>query len=172
MYQGYEIVSSAPFRVTRNSNLYLAEEEARSLLESVSAELHNRSKGDAVRIEIEADADPEIVDRLRTVLELDQWQAFPVDGPVNLSSMFNVYARVKRTVLKQRTLSPKELRLTSKSKDLSAELPSHDIVLHHPYDSYDAVVSLIESAAEDEKVLSIKHNLYRKSEHSLIVPSL
>src|SRR5579864_4570395 len=63
MYRGYDIVSSAPFRVTRNSNLYLAEEEARSLLESVRTELHNRRKGDAVRMEIEADADPEIIER-------------------------------------------------------------------------------------------------------------
>ena len=84
MYHGYDIVSSAPFRVTRNSNLYLAEEEARSLLESVRAELHNRRKGDAVRMEIEADADPEIIERLRTVFELDPWQVFPVNGPVNL----------------------------------------------------------------------------------------
>src|ERR1700736_3175567 len=70
MYHGYDIVSSAPFRVTRNSNLYLQEEEARNLLESVRAELDNRRKGDAVRLEIEADADPEIIDRLRTVFEL------------------------------------------------------------------------------------------------------
>ena len=71
MYHGYDIVASAPFRVTRNSNLYLQEEEARNLLESVRAELHNRRKGDAVRMEIEADADPEIIERLRTVFELD-----------------------------------------------------------------------------------------------------
>ena len=71
MYHGYDIVSSAAFRVTRNSNLYLAEEEARSLLESVRAELHNRRKGDAVRLEIEANADQEIIDRLRSVFELD-----------------------------------------------------------------------------------------------------
>src|SRR6266571_2215961 len=67
MYTGYDIVSSAAFRVTRNSNLYLAEEESRNLLESVRTELHNRRKGDAVRLEIEADADPEIIERLRTV---------------------------------------------------------------------------------------------------------
>jgi len=172
MYHGYDIVSSAPFRVTRNSNLYLAEEEARSLLESVRAELHNRRKGDAVRMEIEADADPEIIDRLRTVFEIDPWQVFPVNGPVNLSRLFNVYEQVKRPDLKYRNFSPRELRLTSKSKDLFEELRGHDILLHHPYDSYDAVVSFIESAAQDEKVLSIKQTLYRTSEHSLIVPSL
>lgn len=172
MYHGYDIVSSAPFRVTRNSNLYLQEEEARSLLESVRAELHNRRKGDAVRMEIEADADPEIIDRLRTVFELDPWQIFPVNGPVNLSRLFNIYEQVQRPDLKYRTYSPRELRLTSKSKDLFEELRRHDILLHHPYDSYDAVVSFIESAAEDDRVLSIKQTLYRTSEHSLIVPSL
>lgn len=172
MYHGYDIVSSAPFRVTRNSNLYLAEEEARSLLESVRTELHNRRKGDAVRLEIEADADPEIIDRLRTVFELDPWQVFPVNGPVNLVRLFNVYEQVNRPDLKYHAFVPRELRLTSKSKDLFQELRSHDILLHHPFDSYDAVVSFIESAAEDDNVLSIKQTLYRTSEHSLIVPSL
>src|SRR5271166_5689671 len=172
MYYGYDIVSSAPFRVTRNSNLYLAEEEARSLLESVRTELHNRRKGDAVRMEIEADADPEIIDRLRSVFELDPWQVFPVNGPVNLLRLFNIYDQVERPDLKYRPFSPREMRLTSKSKDLFEELRQHDVLLHHPYDSYDAVVSFIESAAEDDKVLSIKQTLYRTSEHSLIVPSL
>jgi polyphosphate kinase len=172
MYHGYDIVSSAPFRVTRNSNLYLAEEEARSLLESVRAELHNRRKGDAVRMEIEADADPEIIDRLRTVFEIDPWQVFPVNGPVNLSRLFNIYEQVLRPDLKYKAFTARELRLTSKSKDLFEELRQHDILLHHPYDSYDAVVSFIESASADERVLSIKQTLYRTSEHSLIVPSL
>src|SRR5690348_8750228 len=172
MYHGYDIVSSAAFRVTRNSNLYLAEEEARSLLESVRAELHNRRKGDAVRMEIEADADPEIVERLRNVFELDSWQVFPVNGPVNLSRLFNVYEQTKHPELKFKTFVPRELRLTAKSQDLFEELRRHDVVLHHPYDSYDAVVSFIESAAEDPRVLSIKQTLYRTSEHSLIVPAM
>jgi polyphosphate kinase len=172
MYHGYDIVSSAPFRVTRNSNLYLAEEEARSLLESVRTELHNRRKGDAVRLEIENDADPEIIERLRTVFEIDPWQVFPVKGPVNLVRFFNIYEQVEHPDLKYKPFAARELRLTSKSKDLFEELRNHDILLHHPYDSYDAVVSFIEAAAEDDRVLSMKQTLYRTSEHSLIVPSL
>lgn len=172
MYHGYDIVSSSAFRVTRNSNLYLQEEESRNLLESVRAELHNRRKGDAVRMEIESNADPEIIERLRTVFELDRWQVFPVNGPVNLSRLFNVYEQAERPELKFRPFAPRELRLTAKSKDLFEELRRQDILLHHPYDSYDAVVSFIQSAAEDERVLSIKQTLYRTSEHSLIVPSL
>ena len=172
MYHGYDIVAAAPFRVTRNSNLYLAEEEARSLLESVRAELHNRRKGDAVRLEIEADADQEIISRLSSVFEIDPWQVFPVNGPVNLSRLFNIYEQTAHPELKFKTFVPRELRLTAKSKDLFEELRRHDILLHHPYDSYDAVVSFIESATEDDRVLSIKQTLYRTSEHSLIVPSL
>ena len=172
MYHGYDIVSSAAFRVTRNSNLYLAEEESRSLLESVRAELHNRRKGDAVRLEIEANADQEIIDRLRNVFELDPWQVFPVDGPVNLSRLFNIYDQAQRPDLKFRTFAPRELRLTAKSQDLFEELRRHDVLLHHPYDSYDSVVSFVESAAEDDRVLSIKQTLYRTNEQSLIVPAL
>ena len=172
MYKGYDIVSSAAFRVTRNSNLYLQEEESRNLLESVRAELHNRRKGDAVRMEIESAADPEIIGRLRTVFELEPWQVFPVDGPVNLSRLMNVYESTARPDLKFRTFVPRELRLTAKSRDLFEELRRHDILLHHPYDSYDAVISFIQSAAEDDNVLSIKQTLYRTSEHSLIVPAL
>ena len=172
MYRGHDIVSAAPFRVTRNSNLYLQEEEARSLLESVRAELHNRRKGDAVRLEIEADADPEIIERLKTVFELQAWQVFPVKGPVNLSRLFNIYEQTQRPDLKYRSFAPRELRLTAKSKDLFEELRGHDILLHHPYDSYDAVISFIESAAADDRVLSVKQTLYRTNEQSLIVPSL
>src|SRR6266403_1570725 len=172
MYHGYDIVSSAAFRVTRNSNLYLAEEEARSLLESVRAELHNRRKGDAVRLEIESDADPEIIERLRGVFEIDPWQVFSVNGSVNLSRLFNVYEQTQHPELKFRTFVPRELRLTAKSQDLFEELRRHDVLLHHPFDSYDAVISFIESAAEGDRVLSIKQTLYRTNEHSLIVPAL
>jgi polyphosphate kinase len=172
MYHGYDIVAAAPFRVTRNSNLYLQEEEARNLLESVRAELHNRRKGDAVRMEIEADADPEMIERLRTVFELEPWQVFPVNGPVNLLRLFNIYDEAPRPDLKYRPFAPRELRLTAKSQNLFEELRRHDVLLHHPYDSYDAVIAFIESAAQDEHVLSIKQTLYRTNEHSLIVPSL
>jgi polyphosphate kinase len=172
MYHGYDIVSSAAFRVTRNSNLYLAEEESRNLLESVRTELHNRRKGDAVRMEIDSDANAEIIDRLRTNFELEPWQVFPVNGPVNLSRLLNIYEQTNRADLKFKPFTPRELRLPAKSTDLFEELRERDILLHHPFDSFDAVVSFIESAAKDERVVSIKQTLYRTNEHSLIVPAL
>src|SRR5216684_1412275 len=172
MYNGYDIVSSAAFRVTRNSNLYLAEEESRNLLESVRTELHNRRKGDAVRLEIEANADPEITERLRTNFGLEPWQVIRVDGPVNLPRLFNIYEQTDRPDLKYKPFVPRELRLTAKSQDLFEELRRHDVLLHHPFDSFDAVVSFIEAAAEDPTVLSIKQTLYRTSENSMIVQAL
>ena len=172
MYNGYDIVSSAAFRVTRNSNLYLAEEESRNLLESVRTELHNRRKGDAVRLEIEAGADPEIIERLRTNFGLDAWQVFRVDGPVNLPRLFNLYEQTDRPDLKFKPFAPRELRLTAKSQDLFEELRRHDVLLHHPFDSFDAVVSFIEAAADDPNILSIKQTLYRTSENSAIVRAL
>jgi polyphosphate kinase len=172
MYRGYEILSSAAFRVTRNSNLYLQEEESRNLLESVRTELHNRRKGAAVRLEIETDADPEIVERLRSNFGLDPWQVFFTQGPVNLSRLFNIYEQSQRPDLKYKPFAPRELYLTAKSQDLFEELRRHDVLLHHPFDSFESVISFIESAAEDPNVLSIKQTLYRTSEHSLVVPSL
>ena len=106
------------------------------------------------------------------MFELEPWQVFPVDGPVNLSRLMNVYEATGRPELKFSPFVPRELRLTAKSRDLFEELRGHDILLHHPFDSYDAVISFIQSAAEDDRVLSIKQTLYRTSEHSLIVPAL
>ncbi|HZE82489.1 MAG TPA: RNA degradosome polyphosphate kinase, partial [Candidatus Polarisedimenticolia bacterium] len=103
MYRGYEIVSAASFRVTRNSNLYLEEEETRNLLESVRTELHRRRKGDAVRLEIDANASAEIARRLQQTFELEDWQIFHTQGPVNLSRLFNFY-EIERPELKFKRL--------------------------------------------------------------------
>ncbi|WP_446743970.1 polyphosphate kinase 1 [Silvibacterium acidisoli] len=172
MYRGYEILSKAAFRVTRNSNLYFQEEESRNLLETVRSELHNRRKGDAVRLEIESDADPEIIDRLRTNFELDESQVYRTDGPVNLSRLMSLAGEVPRSDLKFPPFVPHELRISRKSADLFEELRSRDIMLHHPYDSYDAVVGFIQSAAQDPNVVSMKQTLYRTSADSPIFQAL
>jgi polyphosphate kinase len=172
MYRGYEIISAAAFRVTRNSNLYLQEEESRNLLESVRTELHNRRKGDAVRLEIEAQAAPEIVERLRGNFALEEWQVFRTDGPVNLSRVSSIYDQTQRPDLKFKPFVPRELHLTGKSRDIFEEIRKHDILLHHPFDSFNAVVGLVENAAKDPKVISIRQTLYRTSEDSPIIQAL
>jgi polyphosphate kinase len=172
MYRGYEVLGRAAFRVTRNSNLYFEEEEARSLLETIRVELHNRRKGDAVRLEIEAGADAEIVERLRVNFELDEDQVFRADGPVNLSRLFFFYDDVKRPELKFPAFTPKVLKLSRKSSNIFDELRQHDVLLHHPYDSYDPVVDFIQQGAEDPAVVSMKQTLYRTSHDSPVFGAL
>lgn len=172
MYRGYDVVSAAAFRVTRNSNLYVEEEESLSLLDSVNTELHNRRKGDAVRLELEAGAAPEITDRLRDTFELEPWQVFQTDGPVNLSRLFTFYEQTNRPDLKFKPFVPRQLQLTGKAHDIFEELRNHDVLLHHPFDSYDSVVQFICAAAQDPRVKSIKQTLYRTSDDSPIVKAL
>jgi polyphosphate kinase len=172
MYRGYEVMSRAAFRVTRNSNLYFEEEEARSLLESIRVELHNRRKGDAVRLEIETGADAEIVERLRVNFELDEDQVYRNDGPVNLSRLIFFYGDVQRPDLKFPPFTPKALKLSRKSANIFDELRQRDVLLHHPFDSYDPVVDFIQQGAEDSAVVSMKQTLYRTSEDSPVFSAL
>jgi polyphosphate kinase len=172
MYRGYEVMARAAFRVTRNSNLYFEEEEARSLLETIRAELHNRRKGDAVRLEIETGADAEIVERLRVNFELDENQVFRDDGPVNLSRLMFFYGDVQRPELKFTPFTPKSFKLSGKSANIFDELRQRDILLHHPYDSYDPVVDFIQQGAEDPAVVTMKQTLYRTSHDSPVFGAL
>jgi polyphosphate kinase len=172
MFRGYEVLSRAAFRVTRNSNLYLQEEESRSMMESVRSELYNRRKGDAVRMEIETSAAQEIVERLRTNFELYPWQVFLTDAPVNLTRLMALPGMVKRPELKYREFHGRHTHLAPKSKNLFDELRGRDILLHHPFDSYTTVEEFIESAAVDPAVISMKQTLYRTSEDSPLFKAL
>jgi polyphosphate kinase len=172
LYHGYEVLSAAAFRVTRNSNLYLEAEESRSIMDSVDAQLHRRRKGEAVRLEIEASANQEIIDRLVTNFRLAPWQIFRVDGPPNLSRIAYLYDAIPRPDLKYRSFVPRELALKPEPGSVFDLIRKRDVLLHHPYDSYSSVVRFIESAATDPDVLSIKQTLYRTSENSPIVRAL
>jgi polyphosphate kinase len=172
MFRGYEILSRSAFRVTRNSNLYMQEEESRSVLESVRAELHNRRKGDAVRMEVESSASEEIIERLRVNFELEPWQVFRTDGPVNLSRLMNLYSEVKEPTLKYSAFVAKDFKLSTKSTDIFDELRKHDVMLHHPFDSYKTVEQFIGAGAHDPSVISMKQTLYRTSQDSSIFRAL
>jgi polyphosphate kinase len=172
MYRGYDIIAQGSFRITRNSNLYVQEEESRNLLESVRTELHNRRRGDAVRLEIGADAGTEITERLREIFELDEWQIFKAHGPVNLSRLSHLNSETDRPDLKFKPFASREWALPKGTNDVFEAIRQKDVLLHHPFDSYGPVVSFIEAAAEDPKVLSIKQTLYRTNEKSPIIDAL
>ena len=172
LYKGYTVISSGAFRATRNSNLYLHEEESRNLLELVDTQLHNRRKGDVVRLEIQSDASAEIIDPLSQQFALREWQVFKTPGPVNLSRLFAIADLTPRPDLKFQPFVPKAISFAPKVVNLFQQIRKRDILLHHPYDSYEPVVSFIASAAVDPRVLSIKQTLYRTSENSPVVRAL
>ncbi|WP_260741207.1 polyphosphate kinase 1 [Tunturiibacter lichenicola] len=172
MFRGYEVLSRSAFRVTRNSNLYMQEEESRSVLESVRAELHNRRKGDAVRLEIESSATEEMIERLRINFELEPDQVFKTNGPVNLSRLMNLYSQVKQPLLKYPAFVAKEFKLSPKCTDIFDELRKRDVMLHHPFDSYKTVEEFIGAGAADPLVISMKQTLYRTSTDSSIFKAL
>lgn len=172
MFRGYEVLSRSAFRVTRNSNLYMQEEESRSVLESVRAELHNRRKGDAVRLEIESSATEEMIERLRINFELEPDQVFKTNGPVNLSRLMNLYSQVKQPLLKYPAFVAKEFKLSPKCTDVFDELRKRDVMLHHPFDSYKTVEDFIGAGAADPLVISMKQTLYRTSTDSSIFKAL
>lgn len=172
MFRGYDILARAPFRVTRNSNLYLQEEESRTVFESVRAELYNRRKGDAVRMEIEKSASEEIIERLRTNFELDDVQVFRSRGPVNLLRLMNLYQSVPRPDLKFPTFHGRRYQLSPKSANLFDEVRKNDILLHHPFDSYATVEEFVQFAVEDSSVVSMEQTLYRTSDASPLYTAL
>ncbi len=172
MFRGYRVVSRAAFRVTRNSNLYLQEEETRSVLESVREELHNRRKGDAVRLEIEASAADEISERLRTNFELEHWQVFRTEAPVNFGRLIKLYGDIQRPDLKFPEFHGRKLTLSPGSEDIFDELRRNDVLLHHPFDTYTTVEKFIEAGQTDARVVSAKQTLYRTSANSPIFRAL
>ena len=172
LYRGYEILASAPFRITRNSNLYLEEEEARTLLEAIDSQVAQRRKGDAVRLEIEAGAHPEIIERLVSTFDLDESLVFRVRGVVNLQRLFQLYDETPRPDLKYPKFVPRQVHIGHDADSLFETLRHQDVLLHHPYDSYDPVVNLLHTAAHDPRVLSMKQTLYRTNSDSPIAKSL
>jgi polyphosphate kinase len=172
LFKGYPIKSSAPFRATRNSNLYLEEEEGSSLIDALEAVVHNRRRGDVVRLEIDKNASKRIVDVLAKTFDIEPSQIFRVDGPVNLNRLASLYNMVPMANLKYPPINAANAIHFQDPEDLFQEIRQRDILLHHPFDSYDPVVRFIQSAAEDPKVQVIKQTLYRTNEESPIMYAL
>jgi polyphosphate kinase len=172
LYRGYEILASTAFRITRNSNLYLEQEESRSLLETIDSQVSQRRKGDAVRLEIEEGAHPDIVERLVSTFELDESLVFRVRGPVNLQRLFHLYDETPRPDLKYPPFVPRQVRVGHDADSLFDVLRRQDVLLHHPYESYDTVVNFIRTASRDPRVLSMKQTLYRTNTDSPIAEAL
>ena len=172
LFEGYRLVGSASFRVTRNSELYVNEEEADNLLEEIAESLENRRKGDAVRLEIEAGAPERLVRFLKRQFELDDDCVYLAHGPVNLNRVITICDAVQRPELKFTPYAPVERSLPREPERLFESLRAGDILLHHPYESFNSVIDFIRTAVVDPRVLAIKQTLYRTGEDSKVVQAL
>ncbi len=172
LFKGYNIRFKTSFRVTRNSNLYLNEEEASDLLEAIKAELHNRKKGDAVRLEIRKNATPELIEQLCIIFNLKKNHVYFSDGPVNFNRLMSLYEMLDRVDLKYKTFYPYQLKWLREKENIFQKIKEKDILLHHPYQSFQPIIYFLEKAAHDKDVLAIKMTLYRTATDSPLIHAL
>ena len=172
LFQGYRVKSATPFRITRNSELYIDDEEVKNLLNKIEEELVRREKGAAVRLEICKGFDRKMLKQFMGALDLEEKAIYETDGPINPLRLMGVYDLIKRYDLKFPHFSPKIPKGFELPELIFDNIAKKDLLLHQPYDSFQPFIDFIEQAAKDPKVFAIKQTLYRTSGDSPIVKAL
>jgi polyphosphate kinase len=172
LFPGTKILGFWPFRVTRNSELYIDEEETGNVLKAVETELHNRRKGDAVRLEIDQECPAELRMALLGTFKLTEEDLYLIDGPLNPTRLMTLYQGDHSPELRDPPFVAPAARSLRGHKDVFAAIRERDILLHHPYENFNSVVEFLEQAAEDRDVLAIKMTLYRTGGDERIVGAL
>src|SRR6266566_3967810 len=172
LFPGLILDGAHAFRVTRNSDLYIDEEEAENLLRTIEQELRRSSRGNAVRLEVEADCPKDVLELLLRFFDLTEADAYKLDGPLSMTHLMPLVTNDAFAKLKDRPFQPSTDPALPPQTDIFEVMRKQDILLHHPYKSFDPVVRFIENAATDPQVLAIKITLYRTSGDSPIVEAL
>lgn len=172
LFLNYKVLCQAPFRVMRNADLSIDEDEAADLLIEIEKQLKKRQWGEAIRLEVEDNIDKRLLKTLRKELNLSEDAIFKINGPLDLTFLMKVYDIEGFDHLKEPKYTPQQPKMLDASRDLFEQIREHDILLHHPYETFDPVVNFVKKAASDPNVLAIKQTLYRVSSHSPIIASL
>ncbi|MGZ5003707.1 MAG: polyphosphate kinase 1, partial [Chthoniobacterales bacterium] len=172
LFPGLVLDGVHAFRVTRNSDLYIDEEEADNLLRSIEQELRRSSRGNAVRLEVEADCPKDFRDLLLDFFDLSEADLYRVDGPLTMTHLLPLVSNDAFANLKDRLFQPTRDPVLPPHVNIFEVMRKQDILLHHPYESFDPIVELIETAAQDPQVFAIKITLYRTSGDSPIIAAL
>ena len=173
LFPGFRVVGCSAFRVTRNFDLSIDEDEADDLLKTIQKELRRRERGSAVRLEIAHDTPAEVVTFLRSALRLENDDVYRVDGPLHLADLAPIDGpREDLRDLRDEPFSPQIVPPLQEYDDIFRVIAQRDILLQHPYESFEDVVEFISEAADDPNVLAIKQTLYRTSADSPIVRAL
>ena len=172
LFLNYEVVCSAPYRIMRNADLTIEEEEAEDLLKEIEKQIKKRQWGEAIRLEVQEDIDKKLLKRLKGELSLSDDDIYKSAGPIDLTFLMKVYGFDGYDHLKKKPFIPQGVPELPEGCDIFEQIRKRDIVLHHPYQSFTPVVRFIEQAATDKDVLAIKQTLYRVSGNSPIIKAL
>jgi polyphosphate kinase len=172
LFEGVAVEGCWQFRVTRNSDLYVDDEEVDDLLRAVEGELAHRRYGAAVRLETAHDCPEDLVTFLRSQFALEPSDVYAVNGPVNLNRLMALYDLVDRPDLKFPAFTPGTPARMGPPSDIFAVLRQRDVLIHHPFQSFQPVTDFVRQAATDPRVLAIKMTLYRAGADSLLVTAL
>ena len=172
LFPGTTIVGYWHFRVTRNGELYIDEEDVGNLLSAVEQELHNRRRGAAVRLEVDHTCPPEIYQYLLETLDLSEDDLYIINGPLNPVRLMTLYEGDHSPELRDKPFVAPVGPAFRDALDLFSVIRKRDVLLHHPYESYASVVDFLEQAARDPHVLAIKQTLYRTGGDPRIVGAL
>jgi len=172
IFPGFNILATATFRVTRNADIMIKEEEADDFMEILEQGLRRRKKGAFVRLEIEEDCDDELLDFLLSHLDIDEKDIYSCGIPLNLGALWSVIGDKEFSHLNMPMNQPRSLPPLNPNESIFKTLDREDIVTMQPYESFDPVVKFIQDAAKDPKVLSIRMTLYRVGKNSPIVQAL
>jgi polyphosphate kinase len=173
LFPGMKCTGCYQFRVTRNSDLYVDEEDVDDLLHALEGELPSRHYGDAVRLEVADNCPPEMADYLLQEFGLGPADLYRVNGPVNLNRLLAIHDLVDRPELKYPPFTPAvPRRLTTGGTDVFEVIRRGDVLLHHPFESFMPVIDFLRQAAADPNVLAIKQTLYRTGTDSAIAEAL
>ena len=172
LFLNYDIVTSHPFRIMRNADFSLDEEEAVDLLEEIEKQLKRRQWGEVIRLEIEDKADQRLLKILKRELEVNEEDIFEIPGALDLTVLMKMYGLDGYDHLKTPKYTPQPVPALMNDDDIFTNIRKGDILLMHPYETFDPVVDFVRSAAKDPEVLAIKQTLYRVSGNSPIIAAL
>ena len=172
LFLNHEIICSAPYRIMRNADLSIDEDDAEDLLKEIEKSLKMRQWGEVIKFEYEERMDKRLVKYLKKQFKVHSCDMYAFNGPLDLTFLMKCYGIEGFDDLKEAPYIPQKNKKLRADKNIFNQIRKGDVLLHHPYESFDPIVAFIKQAAEDENVLAIKQTLYRVSGHSPIIAAL
>lgn len=172
LFLNYDVVCAYPYRIMRNADLSFDEDEASDLLKEIQKQLSKRQWGQVIRLEVEDKVDKRLLKILEENFEIEEMNVYRINGPIDLTFLMKMHGLAGCEDLRQESYVPQRNPRMTPGENIFSEIKKGDILLHHPYETFDPVVDFIKQAAKDEKVLAIKQTLYRVSGNSPIIAAL